>query len=144
MIDVVFVAMFFVMVILGWSIFQVRYHRRYSLHKWTQLSLAGVLLVVVIAFEIDMRISGWESRAAGEIDGAADPAVWNALYLHLVFAITSALLWPVVVIRAWRQFPNPPAPCPHSRSHQFWARIAALDMLLTSITGWMFYFVAFV
>ncbi|MCG8450889.1 MAG: DUF420 domain-containing protein [Pirellulales bacterium] len=144
MLDVVFVAMFVVLAVMGWSIYQVRYRKRYALHKRTQLLLAGILLVTVMAFEVDMRLYGWEDRAAGEIGGSADPVVWKALYVHLVFAISSALLWPVVIYRAWKQFPTPPAPNTHSRSHLFWARLAALDLLMTSVTGWVFYVLAFV
>ncbi|NOZ38793.1 MAG: DUF420 domain-containing protein [Planctomycetes bacterium] len=144
MLDVVFVAMFVVIAVMGWSIFQVRVRNRYALHKWVQLGLAAVLFIAVAAFEIEMRVYGWEARAAGELEGSADPVVWKALYTHLVFAISSAVLWPVVIFRAWRQFPVPPAPNHHSRSHIFWARLAAIDMLLTSITGWVFYVMAFV
>lgn len=144
MIDMVFVAMFIVIAVMLWSIYQVRYQKRYLLHKWTQIGLAALLLLVVAAFEIDMRLHGWESRAAGEIGGAAPPSVWLALYLHLAFAITTVMLWPVVIWRAWRRFPLPPGPGMHSQAHVFWARLAAVDMLLTSITGWVFYYVAFV
>ena len=144
MLDVVFVAMFAVNAVMVWSIYQLRSRGRFSLHKWTQLTLAAVLLVAVTAFEIDMRVYGWEARAAGEIEGSAGLLVWKALYVHLVFAISSAFLWPFVIYRALRQFPAPPTPGQHSRSHIFWARLAALDMLMTSITGWVFYVLAFV
>lgn len=144
MLDMVFVAMFVVIAIMLWSIYQVRYRKRYLLHKRTQIGLAGLLLVVVAAFEVDMRMHGWESRAAGEIGGSASSLVWRVLYLHLAFAITTVLIWPVVIVSALRNFPTEPAPSTHSRSHIFWARLAALDMLLTSISGWWFYYVAFV
>ncbi len=144
MLDVVFVAMFAVIAVMGWSIFQVRFRNRYALHKWVQLGLAAVLFIAVAAFEIDMRLYGWEERASGEIGGSANAVVWKALYTHLIFAISSALLWPVVIFRACRQFPAPPSPNHHSRSHIFWARLAAIDMLLTSVTGWVFYVLAFV
>ena len=143
MLDVVFVAMFAVIIVMSWSIYQVRYHRRYELHKKVQLTLAAVLLIAVLAFEVDMRLYGWEARAAGQVGGSASSTVWTALYVHLVFAISSALLWPVVIYRALRRFPKPPAPNEHSASHNFWARLAALDMLMTSITGWVFYLLAF-
>ena len=63
MLDVVFLAMFAVVPVMFWSIYQVRYHRRYALHKTTQLILAAVLLVAVTLFEIEMRINGWMDRA---------------------------------------------------------------------------------
>lgn len=144
MLDFVFTAMFVVIAVMAWSIYLVRYRRQFQLHKWIQLALATVLLLAVCLFEIDMRLHGWEDRAAGEMGGSASPQVWDALYLHLVFAISSAVLWPLVIIRAWKHFPVPPAPNAHSRSHLFWARLAALDMVLTSVTGWVFYWLAFV
>ena len=144
MLDVVFVAMFAVVPVLLWSIQQVRRHRRFALHKKVQLTLAVLLLVTVTTFEVDMRLHGWEERAAGELGGEASSVVWRALYVHLIFAISTALLWPWVIYRAWQRFPVPPLPGEHSRSHIFWARLAAIDMVLTSITGWVFYVLAFV
>lgn len=144
MLDVLFLALFAIVAILGWSVYQVKYRRRFALHKRVQITLGIVLLVVVALFEIDMRLHGWEDRAAGQIGGVARPAVWTALYVHLVFAIAAVILWPVVIVRAVRQFPAPPVPGAHSRSHIRWARVAAIDMVLTSATGWVFYILAFV
>jgi putative membrane protein len=144
MLDLLFFAMFAVVLVLGWSIAEVKYRRRYNLHKWVQVVLGIVLLAAVILFEIDIRLHGWEDRAAGEFGGHASDEVRTALYIHLCFAVTSVLLWPMVIIRALRHFPNPPAPASHSPSHKFWAWLAAVDMLLTAITGWTFYYLAFV
>ena len=63
MLDVVFLAMFVVVPVMLWSIYQVKYRRRYLLHKRVQLTLALVLLAAVTLFEVDMRIHGWQQRA---------------------------------------------------------------------------------
>jgi uncharacterized membrane protein YozB (DUF420 family) len=143
MLDLIVVAIGGVLVILGWSVYEVKYRRRYELHKRVQIILAVVLLLAVTAFEIDIRLHGWEDRAAGQIGGSASTVVRNVLLVHLFFAITTVILWPVVIIRALRHFPHPPAPAAHSRWHIFWARLAALDMLGTAVTGWLFYWMAF-
>lgn len=143
MLDVVVLAMAVVLVVMAWSIVQAR-RGRFTVHKWTQTGLTAALLVTVLAFEIEMRLFGWEDRAAGVLGGSASPLVWRVLYLHLVFAVSSFVLWPAVAFLALRRFPNPPAPGEHSRSHRFWARLAAIDMTLTALTGWAFYYVAFV
>src|SRR5262245_4552768 len=83
-IDILFLAMFGVVFVLAWSIYQVKFRRRFQLHKWTQITLGSILLVVVILFEIDIRLHGWEERAAGRIGGHPTPAVIMALYVHLV------------------------------------------------------------
>jgi putative membrane protein len=144
MLDLIVVAIAAVLVVLAWSVYQVKYHRRYALHKRVQIVLAVVLLVAVTAFEIDIRLHGWEDRAAGKLGGTASSLVRNALYVHLFFAVTTVVLWPVVLVRALRNFPNPPMPAAHSPWHLFWARLAALDMLGTAVTGWIFYWLAFV
>src|SRR3954470_17318222 len=86
MIDVVCLAMIGVVLVLAWSIFQVKMRHRYQLHKWTQIILGAVLLVVVILFEVDIRLHGWKERAANAIAGHPAQVVSSALYVHLVFA----------------------------------------------------------
>lgn len=142
--DVLCLAMLVVMVALAWSVYQVKFRRRYNVHKWTQITLAAILLVVVILFEIDIRLHGWESRAAREADGIPTAGVWYALYIHLLFAVSTVILWPITIFLALRNFPNPPRPSQHSRVHVPLARVAALDMVLTAVTGWIFYWFAFV
>jgi len=144
MLDVLVLAMGVVVLVLGWSIYEVKYRHRYQLHKWVQVSLGVVLLVAVIVFEIDVRLYGWQDRAAGEIGGHASRLVMTSLAVHLVFAISATILWPLVIIRALLNFPSPPHPGPHSRFHVRWARIAAIDMFITAVTGWTFYYLAFV
>jgi hypothetical protein len=51
---------------------------------------------------------------------------------------------PRVIVPALRKYPSPPVPGPHSRQHVPLARLAAIDMALTAITGWVFYWLAFV
>jgi len=146
MLDLVFIAMFAVVPILGWSVLLAK-RGRYALHKRVQVVLALVLLVAVTAFEIEMRVVGWEPRA--EPSPYWSDANWNdpvhySLAVHLFFAIPTALLWLYVVIQAMRKFPKPVAPNEHSASHRFWAPIASFEMLMTAITGWVFYWIAFV
>lgn len=151
MLDVVFVAMLLVVPLMGWSIYHARYRKRdpnaLQFHKRLQLTLAIVLLLAIVAFEVDLRFfSDWELRAAPSrfYEAGVWNAVWYSLTVHLVFAVPTTFLWAYVVIAAWRKFPNPPAPSEHSRSHVFWGRWAAFTMLMTAVTGWIFYVLAFV
>jgi uncharacterized membrane protein YozB (DUF420 family) len=143
MLDAVCVGMIVVMLLLSWSIQQVRVHRNFQLHKRLQITLAGLLAIVLTAFELDIRFNGWEHRAAGSLDGEPAQAVYTALWIHLFFALTTVVLWIVVIARGLWHFPNPPLPNEHSPFHRRFGWLAAIDMLLTTITGWVFYVLAF-
>ncbi len=147
MLDVVFLTMFAVVPVMGWSIYQVKYRQQYLLHKRVQISNGLLLLFALTVFEIDMRVNGWRQRAA------ASPyysALWSegwvnwSLGIHLTFAVSTTVLWVFVIVQALREFPRPPQPNEYGPRHKFWARIAAVDLCLTALTGWIFYWLAFV
>jgi len=148
MLDVVFVAMFAVVPLLLISVYLVKYQRRYALHKQLQLAMASVLLVAVLLFEIDIRVNGWESRAEpSPYFDAANKFTCPAgisMVVHLSFAVPTLVLWVVVVVQALRKFSNPPAPGAHSRWHARYGMLAAAGMVMTAVTGWLFYWLAFV
>ena len=146
MLDFVFLAMFAVVPLLFVSIFLVK-RGQYGWHKRIQLVLAILLLVAVVAFEVEMRIVGWEARAEASpywIDSSWNDWVHFSLAIHLFFAIPTALIWTYVVVQAMRLFPKPANPGSHSASHRFWAPIATFEMCMTALTGWVFYWLAFV
>jgi uncharacterized membrane protein YozB (DUF420 family) len=153
MLDVVFLAMFVVVPLLAISIYLTKRQRRHTWHKWLQIVMASVLLIAVLLFELDMRLNGWQLRAIGAPGDSSpyfDPAhKWTSpagvsLAIHLTFAIPTLILWIVVVARALREFSQPPRPGPHSRAHARWGWTAAVGMTMTALTGWIFYWMAFV
>ena len=148
MLDTVFLAMFLVVPALACSIWIVKRKRNFALHKRIQVTLGLVLLGAIMLFEVDMRfVSGWRERAEPSPYFGTDESagwVWKMLYIHLCFAISTTILWIVVVVRALRNFPKPPKPAPHSRWHKLWAWITAVDTLLTAVTGNWFYYLAFI
>ena len=145
MLDVVFLAMFLVLPVLVVSISLVK-RKRYRLHKQIQLTLGIVLLLAIVAFELDMRfLTDWEALAEPSPYYRTNgwSTVWTSLMVHLTFAIPAAFLWAFVIIQALRKFSNPPSPGPHSSSHKLWAWLATFCMGMTATTGWIFYYLAF-
>jgi uncharacterized membrane protein YozB (DUF420 family) len=67
-----------------------------------------------------------------------------ALGIHLVFAVTTFVLLAWVVWEAIVRFPSPPTPGTHGPRHRVMARLAAADLVLTAVTGVIFYWLAFV
>jgi uncharacterized membrane protein YozB (DUF420 family) len=146
MLDLVFLAMFAVVPVMWWSIQQVRRHRRYECHGNVQVALGVVLGLAVAAFEIDMRLHGWTDRARPSPywrEGGFNDWIDWSLVIHLACAIPTTFLWIYVIVQALRKFPRPYAPGAYSPVHRRWARIAAIEMVFTAITGWLFYYFAF-
>lgn len=143
MLDVVFLAMFAVLPIMAASIWLVRCRKAYLLHKRVQLALATALLIAVTLFEVDLRLmTNWRERAADSPHYTT--LVFPSLYIHLLFAIPTAFLWTFIVIQALRKIPSPPGPSAYSLQHKRWAWLAVFAMTGTAVTGWIFYYLAFV
>ncbi len=149
MLDVVLLAMLAVLPAMALSIGLARYRKEWGWHKRIQLALAGTLLVAVTLFEVDMRfLTDWRLRAEPS-PYFSSASLWSspvgiALAVHLFFAVPTTLIWGYVVSGAMRRFPSPPTPGEYSQRHRFWGRIAAAEMTMTAITGWIFYWLAFV
>lgn len=147
MLDVVVVGMLVCLPLLAYSVYAVRTGRNYILHRRLQILIALILAVAVVAFELEMRIWGWEQRA--EPSRFWVPGPWNdwidrSLAVHLCFAIPTPLLWGWVLFRAWRDFDKPPRPNSSSSFHRRWGKLAAIGLVATAVTGWAFYWAAFV
>lgn len=142
LIDVVNFSFIVIVPMLIYSWIKVR-KGEYGLHKKIQMTLFAGLFVAVILFEVDLRLRGGVFEMVKD-SRFADTLFLNGLvWTHLVFSITTALIWIGLVIFSLKKFPKPPAPNYFSRTHILWGRIGMIDMILTGITGVMLYFLGF-
>lgn len=149
MLDAVVCALLTVVPALLYSIYLVKYQHRFHLHKKLQVILGVVLLLTVGAFEVDLQIvhGGWENIVAKRVVPlTADQFsfVQILLWIHLVFAVSTPVLWGFTLGYAIKRFPSPPVPGDHSPLHKKLAWASTIDITLTSVTGLIFYYFAFV
>lgn len=142
MMDIVALSMLAVIPILLFSSYSVRLRSKYSLHKRIQSVLGLVLLVVVILFEIDVRFNGWRQHA--DVSPFYGAPLNIVLAVHVLFAISTTILWIATFLGALRNIPTPPGPSKFSPNHRRLARFAVKGMVGTGITGWIFYWMAFI
>jgi uncharacterized membrane protein YozB (DUF420 family) len=144
MLDVVVVSLLLVVPLLVWSLFLVKVRRNYVAHRSLQTLVGVVLLVAVSAFEVDMRRQGGIDGILAKRTVSLTPdqrASFNVLLaVHLVFAVTTVLLWGTTLILAWKRMPSPPAPCDHSHLHKRLGWLSALDITATAVTGLLVYY----
>lgn len=141
MLDVVAVAMIAILPLLAVAI-QAAKSRKYDLHKRIMITLGAVLLLAVLAFEIEMRSVGW--RHLAEPSPYYESLVFWSLGIHLIFSITAAASIVITLGLALKNFPSHPAPGPHSVLHRRLGKIAVISLTCTAVTGWIFYYLAFV
>jgi len=139
--DVVLVGLLALLPVLAWSIAAVR-RGRYGLHKRLQLTITVLLAAAIVVFEVDVRlVSDWRIRAQPSPFWPA--GVLTALGIHLLFAISTFGLLAWTVWEALARFPTPPGPATHGARHRRMARLTALDLVATAVTGSVFYWLAF-
>ena len=151
MLDFVVCALILIVPLLLWSLWLVKVKKSFKAHMRMQLALGIILLVAVSAFEIDVQMvhGGWENivaqqNLAPEALAAKISVVRPWLLVHLVFAITTPLLWIVTIALALRRFGTNPVRGTHSKVHSLLGWLSTIDITLTSVTGLAFYYVAFI
>lgn len=148
MLDAVVVALVLVVPVLVYSLYLVKVRRDFVTHRNLQIGLAITLLAAVMAFEVDLHFiqGGWLNvvKKGPSVSETQLQFIHQILRIHLIFAGSTPILWATTIILAWRNMPNPPKPSPHSRVHKLLGWMSTVDLVLTSITGLVFYYVAFV
>jgi len=151
MLDFVVCALVLIVPLLLFSLFLVKVKRNYASHMRLQVALGLILLVAVTAFEVDIQMvhGGWQNIVARqslspELYAAKIAAVRPWLLLHLVFAVSTPFLWVTTIALALKRFGTRPQPGSHSRVHSLLGWASTVDITLTSVTGLLFYYLAFV
>lgn len=138
--DIIAIALAFVLVLQGFSIYSVR-KQRYRIHRATQLTVGITMGLLIVAFELQMRIYGW--RHLAEDSPFFDSFLYPSLLLHLIFAIPTFILWVLVIFGARKNFAVPPKPSKYSRIHKRLGRFTVFATIGTIFSGWLFYWIAF-
>ncbi len=150
MLDFVVVALIAIVPIQLYSLYLVKYRRKFLLHRNLQITLGLTLLVAVLAFEVDMQLihGGWQNIVnkdpeSPRLTGTALETAHQVLRLHLIFAVSTPFLWAVTLTMALRNICPPTFQSPHNQLHKTLGWLSVADIVGTSLTGLWFYYVAF-
>jgi len=140
MMDVVMVALLVINPALFWSIQQAK-RGKIQLHRKIQIALSLILLVAVVLFELEIRMA----NGIVNIIGAErfTTLFQTTLYIHIFFSVTTSIIWAVVCIKAVKLYTPNGFPEHYINKHKRWGMIGALDLLLTTLTGFFVYYLGF-
>jgi len=93
-----------------------------------------------VIFELDMRINGWRHMA--EPSPYYETWVFPALIIHLCFSIPTLALWSYTIFMALKHSIDKQSN-PSRLKHKRLGYISSFGMLGTAVTGWIFYWLAF-
>ncbi len=135
-------ALLALVIVQSFSVILVKHFKQYSTHKYLQIVLSAIVLVLIILFEVEVRFVGWKQRA---VDSPYyDSWLIPVLIVHICFAVGFLLSWSLTMRAALRKFSTPPKPGIQSKAHRRQARVSIASMLGTVLTGWWFYYLAFI
>lgn len=140
MTDVVVVGFVAIPPLLWWSALQTR-RGAYRLHRAVQSTALAVLTVLLVLFELNIRLRGDSVFFAA--DAAARPWLRPSLYFHLFWSIGTFVLWAVLVFLSWSRF-GADLPGRFSTLHGVLGRLTIAGAIMTAVTGIELYIAAFV
>ena len=142
MMDIMPVAMVILVPTLAFSIYEVRIKKNFQLHSRIQATLAGILMLAIVLFELDVRLNGWRQLATPS--PYFDNWLFPVLYVHLFFSVSTTLLWAFMIAGVIRSRPEPLSANAQTRRHARMGKVTARLTYITAVTGCTFYWMAFV
>ncbi len=117
--------------------------KQYKLHMISQNIIFVVSLIVIVYFELGVRIGGGFDAFVSDT-GVSPTYALIVLILHILIAITTLYFWTLTLLRANYSYTKKELPGRGTNSHKFVAIKAVLGIILTSLTGIWVYLLLFV
>ncbi len=114
--------------------------KRYKLHYKMQLSIFALTLIIVIIFEVGVRISGGFS-AFMEESNASYTYMLMFLVIHVLGAILSVVLYSILIYSSTQQYIFKKEP--FASNHKRMGQVVFFGMTITSIMGILIYYFLF-
>jgi hypothetical protein len=110
---------------------------QYEKHKWAQIALFTFVNILVVILELDIRFGGLDAVIA-QSHYYNTSTLATIFLIHIFFAISSTLFWFWLIFVSVKRYPV------HFRfPHKKYAIIVFIDIVLTTITGWILYALVF-
>lgn len=143
LIDTLVVSLAVVLTVLWYSVGRAR-KGAYRTHRGLQVGIGIAVGIELLGFEVDIRLrGGWNALTAGS-SLAGTGILKLVLAVHLVFAVTTVVLWGWLISASLLRFSNQDLPGSFSVRHRLWGRLATIDMVLTCVTATAVYIVFFI
>jgi len=117
--------------------------KQYTLHFKSQMFIFVLSMVMVVVFEIGVRIDGGFNAYMQESSLSFG---WVLLYLviHILFALLTVVAWGITIYSSYKAFRLEGASSPYFAEHRKRARWVFLAIFITSLMGCSMYPILFI
>ncbi len=115
---------------------------RLAVHRNLQAGTLALVLLVVVLFELDVRLSGGKAAFLAQNPGRAD-LVAPILRFHVAVATLTFVAWLALAVASWSRF-RATLPGAFSRLHRRLGKAAFVGACVVSTTGALVYVLLFV
>ncbi len=115
----------------------------HRLHRNVQCVCLALLTVILVLFEVNIRMRGGSEALFISSSFAQTPLLRFILLFHLAIAVSSYLAWIALTVVSWRKFESD-LPGRFSINHRKVGLLVIGGNVATAITGVMLYVVGFV
>jgi putative membrane protein len=140
--DLIIIVEIVVIGVLLYSIGQARM-KRYGRHKAIMLTTLLAVALVLVLFEVNLRASGGAGAVFRQSRFAGTRALTTAIYVHLLFAISTVAAWVTLVITSLVKHPTS-LPGSFSPAHRPWGKVVLCGFLLVTASALVVYVLGFV
>lgn len=125
--------------------YSISYARKkeYKKHFISQSFILGIALVVLVYFEIMIRIDGGFFEFSKH-SNMSEEFLIKYLIFHIAIALIAAILWIGLFIKTYMKYKNGKLEQIVNSSHKTWGKISALFITLSCITGVFVYLFLFI
>jgi len=111
-------------------------------HKITQVALFVITLLVVLFFEVGVRIDGGIQKYLTYTD-VSDGLVIGFLILHIAIATGAMVVWGRLIYLSFKAEKAGELPGRFSETHRRMTWVTNIAIVLMSLTGWGVYYLLF-
>ena len=113
------------------------------LHIRSQVAIFIVTLIMVVIFEIGVRVDGGFNAY---MTGSGVPYGWALLYLivHIIVALLTVVAWGITIYSSYKAYREEGITSPYFAKHKKRARWIFLAIIVTSIMGCLMYPILFI
>jgi putative membrane protein len=115
----------------------------YRLHRAVQCACLAALTVILVLFEVNIRLRGGSQALFVSSSFAETPLLRATLLVHLAIAVSTYLAWVGLTVVSWRRFERS-LPGAFGATHRIIGKGVIAGNVATAITGVWLYVVGFV